>query len=82
MLGVCAFHPEIGVTTANDAEAQVKRAMVASSDEVVALATRDKLHTSHPWVVAPLDEIDYLITDGDEDLTRAFAAAGLDVVAV
>ena len=82
VLGVCAFHPEIGVTTANDAEAQVKRAMVASSDEVVALATRDKLHSSNPWVVAPLEEIDYLITDGDEDLTSAFAAAGLSVVAV
>lgn len=82
VLGVCAFHPEIGVTTANDAEAQVKRAMVASSDEVVALATREKLHSSNAWVVAPLDEIDYLITDGDEDLTSAFAAAGLRVVAV
>jgi DeoR/GlpR family transcriptional regulator of sugar metabolism len=82
VLGICAFHPEVGVTTANDAEAQVKRAMVASSDEVLALATRDKLHMSHPWVVASLDEIDYLITNGDDDLTTPFAAAGLGVVAV
>jgi DeoR/GlpR family transcriptional regulator of sugar metabolism len=82
VLGVCAFDPAIGVTTANDAEAQVKRAMVASSTAVIALATRDKLHTSSPWVVAPLDEIDHLITNGDEDLTGAFAAAGLDVVTV
>jgi DeoR/GlpR family transcriptional regulator of sugar metabolism len=82
VLGVCAFHLAIGVTTANDAEAQVKRAMVASSTAVIALATRDKLHTSSPWVVAPLDEIDHLITDGDEGPTSAFAAAGLDVVAV
>lgn len=82
VLGVCSFHPEIGVTTANEAEAQVKRAMVAGSDEVVALATRDKLQTSNAWVVASLDEIDYLITDGDEDLTSAFAVAGLGVVVV
>ena len=82
ILGVCAFHPEIGVTTANDEEAHVKRAMVACSGEVVALATRDKLHTSSPWAVASLDEIDYLVTDGGEDLTSAFAAAGVDVVAV
>jgi DeoR/GlpR family transcriptional regulator of sugar metabolism len=82
VLGVCAFHPEIGVTTANDAEAEVKRAMVAGAAVVVALATRDKLHTFHPWVVASLQEIDYLITDGAEDLTRAFAAAGLGVVGV
>jgi DeoR/GlpR family transcriptional regulator of sugar metabolism len=82
LLGVCAFHAEIGVTAANAAEAAVKRAMVAGSAEVVALATRDKLHAFHPWVVASLQEIDYLITDGDDDLTGAFAAAGLGLVAV
>jgi DeoR/GlpR family transcriptional regulator of sugar metabolism len=82
VLGVCAVHPEIGVTTANEEEAQVKRAMVACSAEVVALATRDKLHTSSPWVVASLDEIDRLITDGGEDSTGAFVAAGVGVIAV
>jgi DeoR/GlpR family transcriptional regulator of sugar metabolism len=82
VLGVCAFHPEIGVTTANDGEAQVKRAMIACSDEVVALATSDKLNQANPWVVASLDEIDHLVTDGGKKLTRAFAAAGVSVVAV
>jgi DeoR/GlpR family transcriptional regulator of sugar metabolism len=82
VLGVCAFHPEVGVTAANDEEAHVNRAMIACSGEVVALATRDKLHTSHPWVVASLDEIDYLVTDAGEDLTGAFAAAGVGVTAV
>jgi DeoR/GlpR family transcriptional regulator of sugar metabolism len=82
VLGVCAFDPEVGVTTANDDEAQVKRAMVACSREVVALATKDKLHVSNPWVVASLDEIDHLVTDGGADLTSAFAAAGVGVVAV
>jgi DeoR/GlpR family transcriptional regulator of sugar metabolism len=82
VLGVCAFHPEVGVTTAHEEEAQVKRAMIACSGEVIALATRDKLHTSNPWVVASLDEIDRLVTDGGDDLTKAFAAAGVDVVVV
>jgi len=82
VLGVCAVHPEVGVTTANEEEAQVKRAMVACSAEVVALATRDKLHTSSPWVVASLDEIDQLITDGGEDLTSAFTSAGVGVLSV
>jgi DeoR/GlpR family transcriptional regulator of sugar metabolism len=82
VLGVCAFDPKIGVTAADDDEAQVKRAMIASSDQVVALAAHDKLHTSNPWVVASLDEIDHLVTDGGKELTRAFAAAGVDVVAV
>jgi DeoR/GlpR family transcriptional regulator of sugar metabolism len=56
--------------------------MVACSGEVVALATHDKLHTPSPWVVASLDEIDYLVTDGGEELTSAFAGAGVSVVAV
>jgi DeoR/GlpR family transcriptional regulator of sugar metabolism len=56
--------------------------MVACSTTVVALATQDKLHASYPWVVAPIQEIDHLITDGGEDVTSAFAAAGVDVVAV
>lgn len=82
VLGVCAFDPEVGVTTTNEEEAQVKRAMIACSAEVVALATRDKLHTSSPWVVASLDEIDRLITDGGEDMTSEFVAAGVGVVAI
>ena len=82
VLGVCAFDPEAGVTTSNDDEAQVKRAMIACSDQVVALATRDKLHASSPWVVASLDQIDHLVTDGGKDLTSAFAAAGVSVVAL
>jgi DeoR/GlpR family transcriptional regulator of sugar metabolism len=82
VLGVCAFDPEIGVTAANDEEAHVKRAMVGCSATVVALATRDKLHTSYPWLVAALTEIDHLVTDGGDDLTSAFASAGVNVVAV
>ena len=82
ILGICAFHPEVGVTTAHEEEAQVKRAMVACADEIVALATQDKLCLSDPWVVASLDEIDYLVTDGGEDRTGVFAAAGMGVMAV
>jgi len=82
VLGVCAFDPEVGVTTANDDEAQVKRAMIACSAAVVALATRDKLYSSSPWIVASLDEIDRLVTNADKDLTEAFEAAGVNVVNV
>jgi DeoR/GlpR family transcriptional regulator of sugar metabolism len=82
LLGICAFHPEVGATAANSEEAQVKRQMVACATTVVALATADKLNASYPWVVASISEIDHLITDGAGDSTRTFAAAGADVVAV
>ena len=82
VLGICAFHPDVGVTTLDGDEAQVKRAMVACSGEVVALATADKLRMASPWVVAALGDIDYLVTDGAGELTRPYAAAGIEVVSV
>lgn len=80
VLGICSLHPEVGVTTLDHDEAHVKRAMVACAGEVIALATADKLRTASPWVVARLADVDHLVTDGEAELTRPFAAAGIDVV--
>jgi DeoR/GlpR family transcriptional regulator of sugar metabolism len=82
VLGICSLHPDVGVTTSDEEEAYVKRAMVASAGEVIALATADKLRTASPWVVAQLADIDYLVTDGSAELTRPYTSAGIDVVAV
>ena len=82
VLGICSLHPDVGVTTLDDEEAYVKRAMVASAGEVIALATADKLRSASPWVVAQLADIDHLVTDGSGDLTRPYTSAGIDVVAV
>ena len=82
VLGICSLHPDVGVTSPDDEEAYVKRAMVASAGEVIALATADKLRTASPWVVAQLADIDHLVTDGNGGLTRAYTNAGIDVVTV
>jgi DeoR/GlpR family transcriptional regulator of sugar metabolism len=82
VLGICSLHPDVGVTTSDDEEAYVKRAMVASAGEVIALATADKLRTASPWVVAQLADIDHLVTDGSGELTRPYTSAGIDVVVV
>jgi DeoR/GlpR family transcriptional regulator of sugar metabolism len=82
VLGICSLHPDVGVTALDDEEAHVKRAMVASAGEVIALATADKLRTAGPWVVAQLTEIDHLVTDGGCELTRPYSSVGIDVVAV
>ena len=82
VLGICSLHPDVGVTTLDDEEAHVKRAMVASAGEVIALATADKLRSASPWVVAQLADIDHLVTDGNDELTRPYTSAGIDVVAV
>jgi DeoR/GlpR family transcriptional regulator of sugar metabolism len=82
VLGICSLHPDVGVTTLDDEEASVKRAMLASAGEVIALATADKLRSAGPWVVAQLADIDHLVTDGGTELTRPYSSAGIDVVAV
>ena len=58
VLGVCALHPEAGLTTDDLEEAHVKRAMVAASADVIALATADKLRAGSAYVVAPVAELD------------------------
>jgi DeoR/GlpR family transcriptional regulator of sugar metabolism len=78
VLGICSLHPEIGVTALDHDEAHVKRAMVAASGAVIALATADKLGTAAPWLVARLADVTHLVTDAED--TAAYAAAGLSVV--
>jgi DeoR/GlpR family transcriptional regulator of sugar metabolism len=80
VLGVCSVHPEVGISTIDHDEAHVKRAMVEASAEVIALATADKLHTASPWVVAPVSDLTHLVTDAAEDVTAAYARAGVSVV--
>jgi DeoR/GlpR family transcriptional regulator of sugar metabolism len=78
VLGICSIHPELGVTTLDHDEAHVKRAMVAASAEVIALATADKLGTASPWLVAPLADVTHLVTDAED--ASEYAVGGLSVV--
>jgi DeoR/GlpR family transcriptional regulator of sugar metabolism len=80
VLGICSLHPEVGVTATDHDEAHVKRAMVDSAAEVIALATADKLRTAAPWVVAPLADVTHLVTDAGDELTADYAAAGVSVI--
>jgi DeoR/GlpR family transcriptional regulator of sugar metabolism len=82
VLGICSLHPDAGVTTLDNDEADVKRAMVACSGVVIALATADKLRSASPWVVASLADVDHLVTDGGDELTRPYTTAGINVVTV
>lgn len=63
MLGVSSLHPEVGISTQDLEEAHVKRAMLMSAGEVVALASAEKLGTAAPYIVAPLSELTHLVTE-------------------
>lgn len=82
MLGVCSLHPTIGVTTPDIEEAAVKRTMIASANQVAALAVADKLDTASTYVVAPITALTYLITERSipEETLDVYRMAGATVM--
>jgi DeoR/GlpR family transcriptional regulator of sugar metabolism len=82
VLGVCSLHPEIGITVLDLEESYVKRAMIANAAEVVAVSSADKLGSAGPYVIAPLDELTYLVTEesASAEQLAEFRAAGVEVV--
>lgn len=82
VIGLCSIDADAGVTAAGFEEAQVKRAMIESAAEVVAVATADKLGTASAHLVAPAGRIDRLVTDrsAPADRLERLRAAGLDIL--
>jgi DeoR/GlpR family transcriptional regulator of sugar metabolism len=83
LLGVCSLHPEIGISVQNLNEAYVKRATIASSAEVVGLATAEKLDTAAAYIVGSIRSLTYLVTAPTvsiEQLTR-YKNLGVTVIA-
>ena len=72
LLGVCSLDADAGITVIGYEESHLKRAMMASSAETVALVTADKLGTAAPHVVGPARDLDRLITE------RSAPTAALD----
>jgi DeoR/GlpR family transcriptional regulator of sugar metabolism len=81
-LGVCALHPELGITTADLEERHVKRAMIDASAQVVALAGPGKLGSAAPFVVGSLDDLTHLVADGSAppNVLAAARERGVEVV--
>ena len=61
--GVCAIHPEVGITSLHFDEVPVKQAMLDSAAHVIAVTTADKLGAVEPFVVAPCSRLHMLITE-------------------
>lgn len=84
LLGICSLHPEIGISTENVEEAHLKRAMIASSGEVVALASPEKLNTAAHYIIGSLSELTDIITErsvADETLVP-YHDLGINIVRV
>lgn len=61
--GVCAIHPQVGISSLHFDEVPVKQALLYSASQVIAVTTADKLGAVEPFVVAPCSRIHTLITE-------------------
>ena len=66
-VGVCSLHHEIGLTSIDYFECEVKRAMVGCSDRIVALTGHDKIGTSEAYKICPIELLDTIITEINAD---------------
>ena len=66
-LGICSLHHQIGVTSIDYFECEMKRAMVKCADRIVALTGHDKIGTSEAYKICPIDKLDTIITEIDPD---------------
>jgi DeoR/GlpR family transcriptional regulator of sugar metabolism len=65
ILGINAIDADHGVTDNDWDVVQLKKAMIESSKKVICLTITEKINTSQPIQVCPLDRIDILITESD-----------------
>ena len=64
-VGVCSLHHEIGVSSIDYFECELKRAMVGCSDKIVALTGHDKIGTAETYKICSIDMLDTIVTEID-----------------
>lgn len=64
-IGVCSLHHEIGVSSIDYFECEIKRAMINCSDNIVALTEHDKIGTAESYKICPIDVLDTIVTEID-----------------
>ncbi|MCW5954524.1 MAG: DeoR/GlpR transcriptional regulator [Propionibacteriaceae bacterium] len=81
-MGTNGITPESGLTTPDQAEAEVKRAMVAAAGRVVCLADHTKVGLTQLCRFAPLADVDTIVTDAglEDSLAEELIAAGPEVI--
>jgi DeoR family transcriptional regulator of aga operon len=79
ILGCNGVHVERGVTNVNLPETDVKRRVAAAARRTIVVADRTKLGATSLGVIAPIAEIDALITDSEGREVDDLRSAGLAV---
>jgi len=82
VLGVSAIDPGYGISTASQAEAQIKKLILKSARVSVALADHTKFGNQGFAYVGPTTDIDILVTDSatDPQYLRPLREAGVELI--
>jgi DeoR family transcriptional regulator, fructose operon transcriptional repressor len=82
MLGVSAIDPAYGISTASQAEAQIKKMIMKAAKVRIALADHSKFGNQGFAYVAPATDLNVLITDSGTDLAHVnqLREMGLEVI--
>jgi DeoR/GlpR family transcriptional regulator of sugar metabolism len=83
--GVCVLSPcgldvADGLTLRAREEAAVVTAMIERARRTIVLAGAAKLGTAGPYIVAPAERVDVLVTDANDDLCAPFRDLGIEVI--
>lgn len=81
-MGTCGVHNQLGITAAVQEDAEVKRAMLQNSKQVIALANHDYLGIAKPFKVCQTDRLAALITNlaSDDSALNDFRNLNLKIV--
>jgi DeoR/GlpR family transcriptional regulator of sugar metabolism len=80
-LGICSIDLELGITGHHYEECAVKKAMIRSSRQVIALSTPEKINTAEAFHIAPIVELNGIITSSPEiELLMPYKEAGINII--
>ena len=82
VLGISAIDPSYGISTASQAEAQIKKMILKAAKVSIALADHSKFGTQGFAYVGPTTDIDILVTDSaaDPQHLRPLRDAGVELI--
>jgi len=81
-IGVCSLHHEIGVSSIDYFESEMKRAMINCSDKIVAVGSHDKIGTAEPYKICEIDVLDSIITEIEpsDPLFEPYRNLNIDII--
>jgi DeoR/GlpR family transcriptional regulator of sugar metabolism len=80
-LGICSIDLELGLTGHHYEECAVKKSMIKSSGQIIALSTPEKLNTAEAFHICPIKTLNAMITSApDIDLLKPYKKAGIKIM--